>query len=160
MKAAIYPFSGDPITYGHIDIITRAADIFDHVIAGIGINPMKEYSFTIEERMEMARESLSHLKNVSVGSYTGLLAEFAREQHTNIVVRGIRNTEDFSYEWMLNQINESIDGTLETFWMPCKKEKEHISSSAAKKMWREGKDISGMVPEAVVRRMRLLNIRG
>ncbi|MCW3127758.1 MAG: pantetheine-phosphate adenylyltransferase [Bacteroidetes bacterium] len=151
MKTAIYPFSGDPITFGHIDIITRAADIFDRVIAAIGINPLKEYSFTIEERVAMAREALSALPNVEVACYKDLLADFARERGTNVVIRGIRNTEDFDYEWMLNQINESIDHTLETFWMPCKKDKEHISSSAVKKMWQGHENIAGMVPESVVR---------
>ena len=150
MKTAIYPFSGDPITFGHIDVISRAAHVFETVIAAIGINPLKEYTFTIDERMHMAKEALKHLPNVEVACYTGLLADFAADRHTNIIVRGIRNSEDFDYEWAVNRINESIDCRLETFWMPCREDKANISSSAAKKLWTQGADISAMVPESVV----------
>jgi pantetheine-phosphate adenylyltransferase len=84
-----------------------------------------------------------------VACYTGLLADFAAERHTNIIVRGIRNTEDFDYEWAIHRINESIDCRLETFWMPCRVEKAAISSSAVKELWMQHKDISGLVPAAV-----------
>ncbi len=151
MKAAIYPFSGDPITFGHIDIITRAAGIFDHVIAAIGINPMKQYHFTLEERVAMAEESLHDIANVTISSYEGLLADYARTHGTNVIVRGIRNAEDFGYEWMINEINMSIDHSLETFWMPCHKDKGHISSSAVWQRWQNHEDISTMVPAAVLR---------
>lgn len=150
MKTAIYPFSGDPITYGHIDVITRAASIFDHVIAAIGINPLKQYHFTLEERVMMAQQALAHLANVTVGSYEGLLADYAREHDTNVIVRGIRNAEDFGYEWMINEISSSIDHSLETFWMPCSKDKGHISSSAVWGLWRDHQDISAMVPAPVI----------
>ena len=150
MKTPIYPFSGDPITFGHMDVISRAAQVFETVIAAIGINPLKEYTFTIDERMQMAKEALKHLPNVEVACYTGLLADFAAERHTNIIVRGIRNSEDFDYEWAVNRINESLDSRLETFWMPCREDKATISSSAAKKLWKQGADISTLVPDAVV----------
>lgn len=153
MKTVICPFSGDPITYGHIDIIERSAQIFDHVIAAIGVNPLKQYLFTIDERLKMAKEALAHLKNVSVASYEGLLADFARQNGTHITVRGLRNAEDFTYEWTIHQINESIDHEMETFWLPCKPEKEQISSSAVKTCWQSGKNISGMVPQIVVAMM-------
>lgn len=153
MKTAIYPFSGDPITYGHIDIITRAAGIFDHVIAAIGINPLKQYHFTIEERVMMAKTSLSHLPNITIDSYEGLLADFAREHGTNVIVRGIRNAEDFGYEWMIYEINDSIDHSLETFWMPCSKDKGHISSSAVWQRWQAHQDIAAMVPATVIDRL-------
>lgn len=150
MKTAIYPFSADPITYGHIDIISRAAGIFDQVIAAIGINPLKQYHFALSEREAMAREALRHLPNVTVGSYEGLLADYAREHGTNVIVRGIRNAEDFGYEWMINEINFSIDHSLETFWMPCRQDKGHISSSAVWRLWQEHQDISAMVPGVVL----------
>jgi pantetheine-phosphate adenylyltransferase len=150
MKTAIYPFSGDPITFGHIDIIFRSAKIFDQVIAAIGINPLKEYLFTLDERLEMARAALKDLTNVEVAGYTGLLADFAAEHNTNIIIRGIRNAEDFDYEWAINQINNSIDSSLETFWMPCRQDKADISSSLVKEYWQAQKDLSGMVPECVV----------
>lgn len=150
MKTAIYPFSGDPITYGHIDIIQRAALIFDHVIAAVGINPLKQYMFSTDERVHMAEVALGHIPNVTVDHYEGLLAEFAGKHHTPVIIRGIRNQEDFSYEWTINQINEAIDGRLETFWMPCKKEKELISSSTVKQRWRDKEDITTMVPAIVI----------
>lgn len=150
MNTAICPFSGDPITYGHIDIIERAAGQFDVVIAAIGINPIKQYNFTLEERVQMAREALKHLLNVQVDSYEGLLADFARLKKATAIIRGIRNHEDFEYEWMLHQINEGIDEHLETFWMPCKKDKEGISSTAVKKLWQSGSDISDLVPPPVI----------
>jgi pantetheine-phosphate adenylyltransferase len=150
MNTAICPFSGDPITYGHMDIIERAAGQFDKVIAAIGINPLKQYSFTMEERLQMAREALKHLPNVEVDRYEGLLADFAHRRNATAIIRGIRNHEDFEYEWMLHQINEGIDKTLETFWMPCKKDKEEISSTSVKKMWHTGADVSALVPPPVI----------
>jgi pantetheine-phosphate adenylyltransferase len=150
MKIAIYPFSADPITYGHIDIIERAAHTFDRVIAAIGINPTKEYLFTKEERLQMATKALQHLPNVVVDTYDGLLADFARTAGTNVIIRGVRNTNDFNYEWMIYQINESIDDKMETFFMPCKKNKESISSSKAKEVWQNKGDLSSLVPIPVI----------
>ncbi|HLP20007.1 MAG TPA: pantetheine-phosphate adenylyltransferase [Chitinophagales bacterium] len=150
MNTVICPFSGDPITYGHIDIIERAAHTFPRVIAAIGINPLKQYLFSIEERLQMAKAALAYLPNVEVGCYEGLLADFARQKGTTVVVRGIRNGQDFNYEWMLHQINESIDNTLETFWIPCRKEMEKISSTNARNGWKQGNNISALVPPVVV----------
>ncbi|HLP52730.1 MAG TPA: pantetheine-phosphate adenylyltransferase [Chitinophagales bacterium] len=154
MNTVICPFSGDPITYGHIDIIERAAHTFPHVIAAIGINPLKQYLFTIGERLQMAKAALAYLPNVEVDCYEGLLADFARQKGTSIVVRGIRNGEDFNYEWMLHQINESIDNTLETFWIPCRKEMESISSTSARNGWKQGDNISALVPPVVVQMLQ------
>jgi pantetheine-phosphate adenylyltransferase len=159
MKVAIYPFSGDPITYGHIDMIKRASAVFDRVIAAVGINPLKEYTFPIEVRLAMATEALKELPNVEVCSYKGLLADLARDKGTNIIVRGIRNSEDFDYEWMINQINESIDSRLETFWMPCRKDKALISSSTVKELWNNNSDIKAMVPEVVLKYFSHQNTR-
>ncbi|HRG88288.1 MAG TPA: pantetheine-phosphate adenylyltransferase [Chitinophagales bacterium] len=157
MSTAICPFSGDPITYGHIDLIERAANTFDSVVAAVGINPLKQYLFNTDERLQMAREALKHLPNVEVDSYEGLLADFARQKGIHTIVRGIRNSEDFNYEWQLHQINESIDATLETLWLPCSTGKQDISSSAVKLCWQQGNDVSGMVPLVVVRMMQARN---
>lgn len=149
MSKVIYPFSGDPITNGHIDIIERAAHSFGEVIAAIGNNPLKQYRFTMEERVEMAKAALAYLPNVQVTCYEGLLADFAREKGVQITVRGLRNVEDFTYEWMIHEINESIDKEMETLWLPCRKDKANISSSAVKNVWANGGDISAMVPSIV-----------
>ncbi|MFM2306626.1 MAG: hypothetical protein RLZZ367_1295 [Bacteroidota bacterium] len=150
MSTAICPFSGDPITYGHIDIIERAAGTFDKVIAAIGINPLKQYMFTIEERLQMAKAALAHLSNVEVDCYSDLLADFARQKGVHSIVRGIRNAEDFNYEWQLHQINESIDPALETLWLPCSVGKEGISSTLIKQRWQQGSNIDTMAPPAVI----------
>lgn len=151
MSTAICPFSGDPITYGHIDIIERAACTFDKVVAAIGINPLKQYMFTIEERLQMAKAALSHLSKVEVDCYNGLLADFARQKGVHTIVRGIRNAEDFNYEWQLYQINESIDASLETLWLPCSPGKESISSTLIKQRWQQGGDIAMLAPPAVIK---------
>lgn len=156
MSIAICPFSGDPITYGHIDIIERAASTFDKVIAAIGINPLKQYMFTIDERLQMAKTALAYLSNVEVDSYEGLLADFARQKSVHTIVRGIRNTEDFTYEWQLHQINESIDATLETLWLPCSTGKESISSTLIKQSWLQGDDITWLAPPVVVNMLHTL----
>ncbi len=145
MKSAIYAFSGDPITYGHMDIISRSAKIFDEVIAAIGSNPLKNYLFTTDERLRMAHESLSGFTNVRVTSFSGLLADFAYDQNVNVIIRGLRNAEDFNFELMLHHLGESQNRELETFLMPCRKELSHISSSAAKALQLE----QGMIPEYV-----------
>jgi pantetheine-phosphate adenylyltransferase len=88
MKRAIYAFSGDPITFGHIDIVERAASVFDEVVVGIGVNPEKEYTFDLEERTEMARRSLSHLSNVKVVSFKGLLVDYAYENDIHVIIKG------------------------------------------------------------------------
>lgn len=141
MKTAIYPFSGDPITFGHIDIIERTAKKFDKVIAAIGINIEKTYLFNLSDRLYMAKDALRHLSNVEVASYNGLLTDFARMQGTNIIVRGIRNLDDFNYEWMLHNIYESLDTSIEVIWLPCKKRLENTSSSILKQRVKSGESI-------------------
>ena len=95
MTRALYALSGDPITHGHLDIITRAAKAFDQLIVAIGVNRLKNYLFTLEEREEMARRSLVNLKNVKVMSFTGLLVDFAYENNVDVIVKGVRTNQDF-----------------------------------------------------------------
>jgi pantetheine-phosphate adenylyltransferase/dephospho-CoA kinase len=145
MIKAIYAFSGDPITYGHIDIIKRAANIFDKVIVGIGVNPEKKYTFSLEERTDMAKRSLVNLSNVEVTSFRGLLVDFAYENDISVIIKGIRNQEDFNYEMMLDQFNHSQKMGIETFFLPARQELTHISSSMVKAMQQE----QGLVHEYV-----------
>jgi len=147
---AIYAFSGDPITYGHIDTIRRAAKSFDEVIAAIGENPDKKYTFNIDERREMAMKSLSHLSNVAVDSF-----------------HGIRNNEDFNYEVLLDQIGESQKLGIETFFIPSRQDKLHISSSAVKAIQKEQGLIHEYVPlyvkqclEAKISNQHIIGITG
>ena len=146
MKKAIYAFSGDPITYGHIDIVRRASKIFDEVVVGIGQNPDKDYMFTLEERTEMAKRALSNLKNVRVISFTGLLVDFAYENKIPVIIKGIRNNTDFDYEVLLHSLGESQKLGIETFIIPAKKELAHISSSTVKSLQKEQGLINEFVP--------------
>src|SRR5512133_157670 len=146
MKKAIYSFSGDPITFGHIDIIKRAASTFDEVIVGIGSNPDKQYMFTLEERTEMAERSLDGIRNVTVKAFTGLLVDFAYEQDVHVIVKGVRNAQDFVYENMLHQLGASQKLGIDTYILFAKPELAHISSSGVKALQKENGFIQEYVP--------------
>src|SRR6478735_5475633 len=98
MNRAIYAFSGDPITFGHLDIIERAAKIFDELIVAIGVNPSKKYLFTLEERAQMAKAATAHIPNSKVIYFYGLLVDYAYENNISTIIRGLRNSEDFNFE--------------------------------------------------------------
>lgn len=149
MKSAIYAFSGDPITYGHLDIIERAAQVFDRLIVAIGVNPAKSYLFSLEERTEMARKSLLFLKNVEVKSFTGMLVDFAYENNIDVIVKGVRTSKDFEYEMSLHSLGESQQLGIDTFILFAKPSLAHISSSAVKDIQREQGLIQDYVPAYV-----------
>ncbi|HLC81000.1 MAG TPA: pantetheine-phosphate adenylyltransferase [Candidatus Nanoarchaeia archaeon] len=146
MKNAMYAFSGDPITYGHIDIIARASKAFDNVIVGIGINPDKKYMFSLEERTEMAQKSLSIFPNVNVVSFQGLLVDYAYEHRVGVIVKGVRNAADFDYENVLHQVGESQKLGVDTHILFARPELAHISSSVAKGIQKEQGLIHEYVP--------------
>jgi pantetheine-phosphate adenylyltransferase len=146
MKKAIYAFSGDPITYGHIDVIVRASRIFDEIIVAIGVNPIKKYLFNTAEREDMARTALAPYKNVTVTSFKGMLPDFAYQNGVNVLLRGLRNPEDFNFELMLHQLSETQIAGIETFLIPCSQKMAHISSSAAKAIQLEQGLIHELVP--------------
>lgn len=167
MKKAIYGFSGDPITYGHIDIIKRALDIFGELTVGIGMNPTKKYFFTQEERREIAESSLRYLPNVEVISFKGLLVDYAYEHNIKTVIRGIRNSEDLNYELMLHQIGESQKQQIDTVFFPARQELVHISSGAVKALQLEQGLIHEYVPliakqqlEEKISKQTILSITG
>ena len=146
MSRAIYAFSGDPITLGHIDIIKRAVNVFDELIVGIGFNPNKKYLFSLEERKTIAKKALADIKNVEVISFRGLLVDYAYENNIPTIIRGIRNSEDFNFELMLFQIGKSQKMKIDTFFIPARQELAHISSSAAKELQVEQGLIHEYVP--------------
>jgi pantetheine-phosphate adenylyltransferase/dephospho-CoA kinase len=137
MTRALYALSGDPITHGHLDIIQRAAKAFDQLIVAIGINRLKNYLFSLEEREEMARRSLANLKNVKVVSFTGLLVDFAYENNVDVIVKGVRTNQDFEYEHNLHLMSESQRLGIDTFLLFTKPELSHISSSAVKEIQKD-----------------------
>ncbi len=163
----MYAFSGDPITYGHIDIIARSSQAFDRVVVGIGINPDKKYMFSLEERREMAQRSLSRFSNVDVVSFQGLLVDYAYEHGIGVIVKGVRNAADFDYEMVLHQVGESQKLGVDTHILFARPELAHISSSAVKGIQKEQGLIHEYVPlyvkqclEARVSRQYILGVTG
>lgn len=145
MTTAVYALSGDPITLGHIDIINRAASAFDNLIVALGVNPKKSYLLSSDERLEVAKQSLSHLSNVKVMFFNGLLVDFAFENDATVIVRGIRNASDAVEEQALDQINSS-QMNIETFFMFSRSKLAHVSSSNVKAIQAENGLIDEYVP--------------
>jgi pantetheine-phosphate adenylyltransferase len=146
MSKAIYAFSGDPITYGHIDLIRRAAAVFDELVVAIGVNPSKQYLFSLKERTALAKQALGRFPNVLVTSFTGLLIDFAYEMGADVIVKGVRNPSDFEYEADLQQMGESQQLGIDSFILVAKPELAHVSSSAVKQLQREQGLIHEYVP--------------
>ena len=146
---AIYPGTFDPITNGHIDIVTRAASMFDKVVLAIAASPSKKPMFSLDERIALAEQATAHLVNVEVIGFSDLMANFARAQQANILIRGLRAVADFEYEMQLAHMNRHLKPTLESvFLMPCK-EWSFISSSLVKEVARHQGDVSHFLPANV-----------
>jgi len=146
---AIYPGTFDPLTNGHLDIVTRAALMFDHVILAIAASPSKKPMFTLDERVELATQVTSHLKNVEVIGFSDLMANFAKTQGANVLVRGLRAVSDFEYEMQLANMNRHLLPTLESVFMMPSKEWSFISSSLVKEVARHGGDITPFLPQKI-----------
>jgi pantetheine-phosphate adenylyltransferase len=146
MSKAIYALSGDPVTYGHLDIIKRSAQVFDQVVVGIGINPDKNYLFNLQERTNLTREAVKQLANVEVESFKGLLVDFAYEQGADVIVKGVRNPTDFEYETNLFRMGDSQDLGIDTMVLIARPELAHVSSSAVKEIQKEQGLIHEYVP--------------
>ncbi len=152
MITAICPGSFDPITLGHVDIIRRAADMFDHVIVAVLRNAKKNASFTIEERMEMIRKVVADMPdvNVEVDTFDGLLADYAKIKNATVLVKGLRAVTDFEYEFQMALANRRLNPDLETVFITTRAENMYLASSLVKEIARGGGSISDFVP-AVVR---------
>ncbi|MBU9808582.1 pantetheine-phosphate adenylyltransferase [Rahnella sp. C60] len=146
---AIYPGTFDPMTNGHLDIVTRAAQMFDHVILAIAASPSKKPMFTLDERVALATQVTSHLDNVDVIGFSDLMANFARAQGANVLVRGLRAVSDFEYEMQLANMNRHLLPTLESVFMMPSKEWSFISSSLVKEVARHGGDIAPFLPQII-----------
>ncbi|MBB6117613.1 pantetheine-phosphate adenylyltransferase [Rahnella inusitata] len=146
---AIYPGTFDPMTNGHLDIVTRAALMFDHVILAIAASPGKKPMFTLDERVALATQVTSHLNNVEVIGFSDLMANFAKAQGANVLVRGLRAVSDFEYEMQLANMNRHLLPTLESVFMMPSKEWSFISSSLVKEVARHGGDITPFLPQEV-----------
>lgn len=153
MKTAVCPGSFDPVTNGHLDIITRAARTWDRLIVAVMENPRKSPLFSVEERVEMLRQATSHLPNVEVASGSGLLIDFARRHGAQAVVKGLRPIQDFEYEWQMGMVNMQLDGQLETYFLMSRKEYSYISSSIVRELAFYGGSLEGLVPAGVAERL-------
>jgi len=149
----VCPGSFDPVTYGHLDVIERAAARFDRLLVAVLHNRGKEPMFPLTERMELLREVTGHLDNVEVASFQGLLVDFCRDRDIHLVVRGLRAVSDFEYELQLAQMNGNL-GDVETLFLTTSPEWSFLSSSLVKEVARWGGDIADFVPPVVADRLR------
>jgi pantetheine-phosphate adenylyltransferase, bacterial len=151
MRTAICPGSFDPITLGHLNIIERAAQIFDRVIVCVAANSTKTAPmFTVEEKVEMVRIAVRNLPNVSVEVNTGLLAAFAGRYEGAVLVKGLRAASDFDYEFQMDLINKRINPALETMFLTADQRYTFLSSSIVREMAHYGAELSGLVPEEII----------
>ncbi|WP_313655804.1 pantetheine-phosphate adenylyltransferase [Pantoea sp.] len=146
---AIYPGTFDPVTLGHLDIVTRAALMFDQVILAIAASPGKKPMFSLDERVALASEVMHHLPNVKVVGFSDLMANFAREQQANVLVRGLRAVSDFEYEMQLAQMNRHLLPTLESVFLMPSEGFSFVSSSLVKEVARHGGDVTAFLPACV-----------
>ena len=153
MTTAICPGSFDPVTKGHLDIIRRAGKLFDEVIVVVMTNPAKQYSFSVFERMELIRRVTGELANVSVDTYGGLLADYAKLKKAGAIVKGLRAVSDFEYEFQMALANRKINAKLDTIFLTTSVECMYLSSSLVREIGRHGGDISGFVPDAIRQRV-------
>jgi pantetheine-phosphate adenylyltransferase len=149
MLRAIYPGSFDPITNGHLDVLSRAARLFDEVIMAVAINQSKQVLFSVEERVELLKASCQHLPNVRVASFNGLLVDFARQSEAKAVIRGLRAVSDFEFEFQMALMNRSLEPELEALFLMPSEEYSYISSRMVKEVARLGGEVSRFVPKCV-----------
>ncbi len=153
MTVAVYPGSFDPVTLGHYDIIKRSASMFDHVIIGVLNNTSKTPLFSLEERVNMLKDTVSELENVSVESFNGLLVDFVRQKNTNIIIRGLRALTDFDLEMQMAQSNRMVASDVDTVFLSTSLQYSYLSSSVVKEYARYGVDLTDFVPECVVSKL-------
>ena len=149
MKTAIYPGSFDPITKGHLDVLKRAANIFDRVILCVSVNVNKKSFLPLEDKLMLIREVCKDLPNVEVDSFDGLTIEYAKKRNANVLIRGLRAVSDFEYEMQLSQTNRSLNEDIKTVFLITRPEYNFISSSSVKEILKNNGDISKFVPEPV-----------
>lgn len=153
-RIAVYPGSFDPVTNGHLDVIRRAAGIFDKVIVGVGRNAGKSPLFTPDERVALIQAAVSDLDNVEVESFDGMLVAFAKQHGASVLVKGLRAISDFEYEFQMALANRHLDPSVETMFLMTSAEYQFLSSSIVKEMVRVGGDCSPLVPSVVMDALR------
>ena len=153
-RLAVYPGTFDQLTNGHVDIILRGARLFDRIIVAVLVNPEKSPLFTVEERVDAAREVFRTYPNVEVDTFDGLLVEYARRKGAGVIVRGLRAISDFEYELQMALMNRRLNPDVETVFMMPGEAYTYLSSRLVKEVFALGGDISGLVPDMVEARLR------
>ncbi|TDP97439.1 pantetheine-phosphate adenylyltransferase [Labedaea rhizosphaerae] len=153
MRRAVCPGSYDPPTNGHLDIIERAAGVFDEVVVAVMINKSKRGLFAVDERMDLLRTSVGHLPNVKVDSWYGLLVQYCQKHDIKVIVKGLRAVSDFDYELQMAQMNNELSG-VETLFMPTKAGNSFLSSSLVKEVATHGGSVAHLLPPVVDEALR------
>ncbi len=149
MKTAIYPGSFDPITKGHLDVLKRAADIFEKVIIVVSVNMNKKSFLPLQDRLELIKKSCQDMENVEVDSFDGLTIEYAKKRHANVLIRGLRAVSDFEYEMQLSQANSALCNEIHTVFLITKPKYNFISSGTVREIALMKGDVSKFVPQPV-----------
>lgn len=157
MAIAVCSGSFDPVTYGHLDIIARGANVFDKVIVAVLINSKKNSLFSVEERVDLLRQATADMKNVEVDSFDGLLIDYMNKKGAQVIIRGLRAVSDFEYEMQVASINKKLDENIETFFMMTNNQYSYLSSSIVKEVAKYKASVADLVPpfveEALKRKM-------
>ncbi|GAK85511.1 phosphopantetheine adenylyltransferase [Vibrio ponticus] len=154
LSRVIYPGTFDPITNGHLDLIERAADMFDEVIIAVAASPSKNTMFTLQERVAFTQQVTSHLDNVVSKGFSGLMVDFAKQEQANVLIRGLRTTVDFEYEFGLTNMYRRLLPGLESVFLTPAEEHAFISSTIVREVAIHGGDVSGFVPEIVANALK------
>ena len=155
MRTAVYPGSFDPITNGHLDIIRRAGKLYDKLIVGVLNNPGKKTPmFSVEERMEMIRSVTEDIPNVEVDTFEGLLVDFAKANGANVIIKGLRTVADFEYEFQMALLNKALNPEYETMFLMTDTKYSYISSSMVKELAGFHGNLTGLVPNGIIDKIR------
>ncbi|HCN20386.1 MAG: pantetheine-phosphate adenylyltransferase [Planctomycetes bacterium RIFCSPHIGHO2_02_FULL_50_42] len=154
MTKAVYPGTFDPLTFGHLDVVERGSKVFDEVIVAIGINPIKEPLFSVEERKQMIADHIKHLKNVKVDSFEGMLVDYLRKKNIHIILRGIRTVSDFEYEFQMALTNRAVRKDIETIFIMTSEQYSFLNSTLIKEAASLGGDVSAFVPADIEKSLK------
>jgi len=155
---AVYPGSFDPVTFGHLDIVRRAAHYFTRLIVAVVTNPNKRPMFAQDQRVALLRDVCADIPNVEVDGFSGLLVDYVRKRQADLIVKGLRIVSDFEYEFSMAVLNRKQRGGVDTMFVPASIEFAYVSSSSVKEVFRLGGDVSDFVPPVVLRAMQRLRI--
>ena len=154
LSRVIYPGTFDPITNGHLDLIERAADMFDEVIIAVAASPSKNTMFSLDQRVQFAQDVTQHLTSVSSKGFSGLMVDFAKQEQANVLIRGLRTTVDFEYEFGLTNMYRRLMPGLESVFLTPAEEHAFISSTIVKEVAIHGGDVSNFVPDVVAKALQ------